>query len=78
MENQTFTGIGHNPDGPDLPVGFGMQLAQDPSAMATFGKMSKDQKYAMVNYIQGSSTGEEAEHRVEGVIQRLSEGQIQF
>ena len=78
MDNQTFIGVGHNPDGPDLPIGFGMQLAQDPGAMETFGRMSKDQKYAMVNYIQGSNTGEDAENRVEDAIQKLSSGQMMF
>ena len=76
MEYQSL--IGNNPNGHDLPIGFGMQLAGDTKAMETFGRMSQDQKDAVVSYIQGSVTGEEAENRVEDAVEKLKNGQMQF
>jgi len=78
MSDRVFIGIGHNPDGPDLPEGLGMRLAQDPGAMKTFGSMSNEQKAAMIGYIRGALTGEEAESRMTDAVSRLSAGRVQF
>lgn len=74
-EYSNFIGIGKNPDGPDLPLGFGMSLAQEPKAMQAYGNMSKEQKAAMIRQIQNCSTGEEArEHIAAAVIQLKNAG----
>jgi uncharacterized protein YdeI (YjbR/CyaY-like superfamily) len=78
MNTQPFIGIGHNPDGPDLPVGLGMQLAQEPQAMETFGEMSNSQKETAIQYIQSSVTGEDTKIRMAEVVEKLKNGQTQF
>ncbi|MCL2512529.1 MAG: YdeI/OmpD-associated family protein [Oscillospiraceae bacterium] len=75
MEENNFIGIGHNPGGPDLPLGLGMQLAQDPQAMDAFGKLTKQQKTDMISYIQQSVTGEDAENRIISAVNRLRDEQ---
>lgn len=77
MKNN-FIGIGRNPDGPDLPLGFGMQLAQNPDAMDTFATMSKDEKAALINHIQGAKTGEDARNRIAETITNLSSNQTKM
>lgn len=76
MENSTFIGTGHNPDGPDLPVGLGMLLAQEPKAMQAFATMTNTQKESLIAQIQGGATGEEAKARVMQAVQQLKEGRI--
>lgn len=78
MEQSNFIGIGRNPDGPDLPLGLGMQLAQEPKAMEAFGKMSKQQKASLIGHIQGAATGEDAKNRVVDAVNRLRDNQITF
>lgn len=76
MYKEPFIGVGHNPEGPDIPLGFGMQLAQDPQAIETFGKMSKDEKRAIINYIQDCHTGDEAKEHVKHAVNCLHEGRM--
>ena len=78
MENVPFIGIGKNPNGPDMPVGFGMLLAQDESAMRTFGNLSNEQKGALISHIQGAQNGEEAKARVTNAVDQLRNGQTVF
>jgi hypothetical protein len=63
--------MGANPDGPDLTMGLGMQLTQDPQAMNAFGSMSAEQKGRLIEYLQGAATGAEAEELMYTAIQRL-------
>ena len=72
MERSTFIGTGRNPKGPDLPLGLGMQLAQNPQAMRAFGRMSSAQKSELIAYLQGASTGQDAQTRMGEAIRRLS------
>ena len=76
MKKSTFIGTGKNPDGPDIPLGLGMQLAQNPKAMATFGKMTSTQKRELIRQIQGAPTGDAARAQVSGAINRLEQGNI--
>lgn len=78
MNNDVFIGTGHNPDGMDLPVGFGMQLAQVPHAIEAYGRLSDTQKRAVIHYVQSGTTGEEAESLVMGAVKMLSEGRTDF
>lgn len=72
--HDTFIGIGHNPDGPDLPLGFGMRLAQEPEAQEAFGRLSKEGKASLIGYIQSCATGEEAQTRIDNAVRQLKEG----
>jgi uncharacterized protein YdeI (YjbR/CyaY-like superfamily) len=76
MTNNTFIGTGRNPEGPDLPLGFGMRLAQDPRAMDTFGTLSEGQKAQVIGYIQSCCTGDDAERRIETAVSSLRDGHL--
>lgn len=78
MDKNNFIGVGRNPHGPDLPLGLGMQLAQDPKAMETFGKMSNTQKSELIGYIQGAATGDDAKMRIRNAVSELSGGKVRF
>lgn len=75
---EPFNLLGNNTDGPDLPLGLGMGLAQSPRAMEAFGRMSKEQRAALISHIQGAATGDDAKNRIAEAIQQLGEGQMQF
>ena len=77
-QHEPFIGIGHNPEGPDLPLGLGMQLAQEPAAITAFGNMTEAQKESVVRYIQSCATGEDAKTRIDTVVERLKTGDIGF
>ncbi|HHV11707.1 MAG TPA: hypothetical protein GXX75_15650 [Clostridiales bacterium] len=57
-----------------LPVGLGMKLALDMSAMTNFVRLSDDKKKQLVGYIEGSTTGDEARNRVNEVVSNLHKG----
>ena len=78
IKNNTFIGVGNNPDGPDLPLGLGMRLGMEPQAMKTFAMMSNGEKEAAINYIQSNKNGTDAKHRIEEVVESLKNGQTQF
>lgn len=73
-----FIGMGHNPEGPDLPVGLGMRIAQVPEAITAFGEMSEAEKEDVVRYIQGGTTGEEAQLRMDTAVEHLKMSDISF
>ena len=75
MENHgTFIGIGKNPDPnvPDLPLGFGMALAQNEKAVSAFGALSDQEKTDLIKSIQGAGTGDDAKQRITDAVNRLS------
>jgi uncharacterized protein YdeI (YjbR/CyaY-like superfamily) len=76
MANSPFIGTGHNPEGVDLPLGFGMRLAQEPRAMDTFGTLDEGEKAQVVSYIQAASSGEDAQNRIETAVGSLSDGRL--
>lgn len=72
MNDSKFIGMGTNSQGPDLPQGFGMQLAQNPKALNAFARMSNDQRSALIRGIQGAVTGEDAAARMANAIEELT------
>jgi hypothetical protein len=58
-----------------LPVGLGMRLALDMKAMTNFSNLSDNRKEELVNYIQGSTSGEDAKNRVTEVVNGLHNGE---
>ncbi len=57
-----------------LPVGLGMRLALDMDAMKSFVNLSDQSKKELVDYIEGSTTGDEAKNRVTEVVRNLHDG----
>ena len=78
MARTPFIGTGPNPEGPDLPLGFGMRMAQEPSALDTFGTLDGEQKTRVVDYIQSCSTGDEAKERIESAVCALRDCNVSF
>ncbi|MBP1756944.1 MAG: hypothetical protein H6Q59_3342 [Firmicutes bacterium] len=58
-----------------LPVGLGMRLALDMDAMKNFVNLSDQGKKQLVDYIEGSTTGDEAKNRVTDVVRNLHSGE---
>lgn len=57
-----------------LPVGLGMRLALDMDAMKSFVNLSDQRKKELIDYIEGSTSGEEAKSRVTEVVRNLHNG----
>jgi hypothetical protein len=57
-----------------LPVGLGMRLALDMEAMTNFANLPDNSKKQLVDYIEGSTTGDEAKSRVTEVVSNLHSG----
>lgn len=76
MYKEPFIGTGHNPEGPDMPMGFGMLLAQDPQAVETYGKLDDRDKAAVIEYVQDVKTGGEAKAHIKNALNNLHNGQM--
>ena len=76
MERGPFIGMGNNPDGPDLPIGLSMQLAQEPQAVTNYGRLTREEQAGVIQYIQNCATGEDVENRIAEVVQCLKENQL--
>jgi uncharacterized protein YdeI (YjbR/CyaY-like superfamily) len=57
-----------------LPEGLGFRLALDMQAMTNFVNLPKDRKEQLVNYIQSSTSGDDARNRVSEVVSNLHKG----
>lgn len=77
-QDKPFIGVGRNPEGPDLPLGFGMLLAQEPEAIARYGALSNDKKASVIRYIQSGATGEDAKNRIANAVTGLRDGDMSF
>jgi len=73
-----FLGMGRNPEGPDLPLGFGMLLAQEPAAVTRYGQLTNEQKSSVIRYIQSGATGEDAKNRIANAVIGLRDGNMGF
>ena len=49
----------------ELPLGFGMALAQRPGALARFGAMSQPEQQAIINRAHGANSEQEMQALVE-------------
>lgn len=77
-QDKPFIGIGRNPEGPDLPLGFGMLLAQEPDAISHYGALTNDEKASVIRYIQSGATGEDAKNRIANAVMGLRDGNMGF
>ena len=59
-----------------LPEGLGFKLAMDLQAMTNFIHLSEEKKEELVQYVQGSSSGEEARYRVNEVVRNLHDNVV--
>lgn len=79
MDRDTpFIGVGRNPEGPDLPLGFGMLLAQEPDAISRYGALTNEQKTQVIHYIQSGATGEDARNRIANAVIGLRDNDMGF
>lgn len=62
----------------ELPVGLAMQLAMHEHAMLNFSALREDQRAALVRFVQGAQTGEEAKQRIQTAVERLEAGAHTF
>lgn len=60
--------------GDQLPEGLGFRLALDMDAMSNFVSLSDQEKEKVVDYIKGSSSGDEANNRITEVVRNLHKG----
>jgi len=57
-----------------LPEGLGFRLAMDMKAMTSFVNMPDNNRKQVIDYIESSTTGEEAKNRVSEVVSNLHNG----
>jgi len=77
-EKAPFIGMGRNPEGPDLPLGFGMLLSQEPAAISRYGELTNEQKSSVIRYIQSGATGEDAKNRIANAVIGLRDNNMGF
>lgn len=81
MNNKSFIGMGNNPNPgvPDIPLGFGMALFQNPEARRNFENLSDDEKARLIGYIQSNnSTGRDAKQKISTAVENLKNGNNSF
>jgi len=74
MHREPIAGTGAGPEGPELPLGFGMQLAQDEQALQAFGRLDSAQKDELIRYIKSAASGEDAKRRISEAVELLKSG----
>jgi len=74
MDEHAFIGVGNNPEGKDIPLGLGMQLAQNAAALDHFSELTQPQRDDLISYVQGAVTGDDAKHRIHSVVSDLAVG----
>ena len=57
-----------------MPEGLGFRLAMDMKAMTNFVNLPETKKQELIDYIKGSTTGDEARNRVTEVVSSLHGG----
>jgi len=75
-----FIGMGHNPNPnvPDIPMGLGMGLFQEPQARSCFESLDDGEKTRLIGFIQSSATGEDAKQKIGTAIENLKNGDKSF
>lgn len=59
-----------------LPEGLGFRLAMDMKAMTSFVNLPDQKKQELVDYIKGSTNGDDARNRVTEVVSSLHNGSM--
>lgn len=58
----------------ELPIGLGMRLMQDRTAMDRYTALPDAEKKRILSYVEGGSTGGDAEERVATTVKSLHDG----
>ena len=76
---EEFVGMGKNPNPkvPDIPIGLGMSLAQHTQALSCFGRLSDADKTRVIDYVQSSASGGEAEEKIQKAVEMLEQGRME-
>lgn len=74
MQRETSAVKGKKKEGPELPLGLGMKLAQDQQALDAFGKLADTQKNELIGYVKAAASGEDAKRRIAEVVELLRNG----
>lgn len=80
-EKDSFIGMGKNPNPnvPDIPLGLGMALFQEPGARQYFESLSDSQKTKIISYVHdGNETGQEVQEKITQTIDGLKRGSLNF
>lgn len=80
MKEKVFVGLGKNPDpgGLDMPIGLGIELYQNTSALNYFVALSQDERNDIIRYIENSSDGKDAKNRINNAVSNLNKRNIEF
>ena len=78
IDNNISAGMGLSSAVPDMPLGFGMRLAQEPSALDTYGSLTNEQKTSVIRHIQSGTTGKEAKKLVIDAVENLKNQNTAF
>lgn len=65
-------------DNKEMPVGFAMSLAMNNIALNNYAKLSYETQEQIINFIQNSNTGIEAEEKIKNAISDLEKNSITF
>ena len=78
--NADYIGKDQNASGvpEELPIGFGMSLAQHTDAMNFFGTLDTAQKSKIISYIQNAQTGDEARQRIDTAVNMMQQHDVDF
>ena len=58
----------------ELPIGLGMRMMKDRTAMDRFTALPDAEKARILRYVEGGATGDEAERRVAHTVKSLHDG----
>lgn len=65
-------------DASHMPIGLMMSLAQHQEAMRHFSLLDDAGQKSVIQYVTGSSTGEEAQNRIRNAVENLEIGNAHF
>lgn len=55
----------------NIPIGFSMSLAQNPTALDTYSNLTEKEREKINKYISSSISGDEAKVKIENIISNL-------
>lgn len=65
-------------DAEHMPIGLMMSLAQHQKAMKNFSLLDDSRQKAVIQYVESSTTGEDAKNRIQSTVENLEKGNAGF
>ena len=65
-------------DAEHMPIGLMFSLAQHQQAMRNFSLLDDKQQEAVIQYVESSATGEDAQKRIQNAVENLEKGSTGF